>query len=363
MLASRSRLSAESAKGRKNRMSSIRACVVARLFHAVAVAITVATVTIFTISFSAPPLSAATPPAPPLSVGQEVFTTNQTNVRSTADGTLVGTQPRYAIGSITAGPTFVSADSAYWVKVTFNSGPSGWVGADMLINGIPTPTSVVIATGGLDAAALDEFGNIDVVTNTTDAQNNRTFSFSESTNQGLSFSAPAVLPMKTFIQPPLPPVQIAAERSGAIDIVYMCPPSQCSFSPSVPSIALIRSVNHGSTWSAPIQISVPPNPAHSGASSPVIAACGSGITVAWIDDGIGSKGNGNIFPDLFTVQVLNGVPGAPINVTDDATNEQFPQILVNPQGAVYLSWTGQNTAGTVAETYFASIPNCAAVQQ
>jgi hypothetical protein len=340
----------------------IRTRAVARLFHSVAVV----AVAVLTLSFST---SAATPPAPPLKVGAAAVTTAKTNVRSTPDGTLVGTQPRYAVGNITVGPTFVSADSAWWVKVSFNSGPSGWVGADMLINGIPTPTSVVVATGLNQNMVLDENGNIEVAyTSSVDSNNNATYSFTESTNQGLSFSAPAVVPMKTIVQPFVPPAQIAAERNGAIDIVYVCPPSQCTFPDSIPghvlpSIAMIRSTNHGATWSAPIEISVPPVPDRSGASAPVIAACGAGVTIAWIDDGISSQGNVDTFPDLYVVNVDNGAPGAPINVTDDITNELIPQILVNPQGSVYLSWTGQNAAQTANEVFFASIPNCAAVAQ
>jgi hypothetical protein len=336
-------------------MSSIRACVVARLARAVAVTFAVA-LAVLTLAFAA---SAATPPPPPLSVGQGIFTTNKTNVRATADGTLIGTQPRYALGTITAGPTFVTGDSAYWVKVTFDSGPSGWVGADMLINGIPTPKSVVVGPGGNQNMILDENGNIELAyTSSADPNTGiRTYSFSESTNQGLSFGSPVVLPMKTFIQPTIFPPQIAAERSGAIDIVFTCAPGQCPPSFGVPSVNMIRSIDHGATWSAPILISVPPNLARSGAGSAIIAACGAGVTVAWTDDGVGSKGGPDLNPDLFVVQVLNGVPGAPINVTDDTGNEQGQQILVSPQGTVYLSWTGANGLT------FTSIPNCAAVQQ
>lgn len=124
-----------------------------------------------------------------------------------------------------------------------------------------------------------------------------------------------------------------------------------------PSIALIRSLDHGATWSAPIQISVPHHPARSGAGSPVIAACGAGVTIAWTDDGVGSNPGPDLNSDLFVIQVLNGVPGAPIHVTDDTGIEVEPELLVNPQGTVYLSWTGANGVT------FASLPNCATVAQ
>jgi hypothetical protein len=310
----------------------------------------------------------------PLQVGQLVFTTNQTNVRATADSTLVGTQPRYAVGTTTAGPVTVSGNSVLWYKVTFNSGPSGWVGADMLIDGVPLPTAVNIGTpGGLNSMVLDENGDIELVYSTgfdsASSNNHVTYSFRESTNQGLSFSTPSPLPVMqtaTF-QPFLNSPQIAAERNGAIDIVYTCAPGRCPPSFGKPTVNLVRSIDHGATFSAPILISVPPDLdlafARSGAGSPVIAACGAGVTIAWIDDGVGSRGGPNTSPDLFIVNVVNGVPGAPFNVTDDATGKSGPQILVNPQGTVYLAWGSSSVTGSSTSALFASIPNCAAIAQ
>jgi hypothetical protein len=319
---------------------------------------------ILAFAFSASSTLAATPP---LVVGQETFTTGATNVRATADGTLVGTQPRYSVGVVTAGPVTVSGNSVTWYKVTFNTGPSGWVGADMLIDGVPLPTTVNVGTpGGLSSMVLDENSNIEIVYSTgTDSNNNGLYSFRESTNQGLSFSAPSPLPVKqtaTF-QQLLHSPQIAAERNGALDIVYTCAPGQCPPSFGVPSVNMIRSLDHGATWSAPILISVPPHLSRSGAGSPVIAACGAGVTIAWTDDGVGSIGGPNLASDLFVVNVVNGVPGAPINVTDDTTEDVAPQILVSPQGTVYLAWTGISVSGTNSSTFFAPIPNCAAVAQ
>jgi hypothetical protein len=354
-------------------MSPIPARAFARLSEVLTAAIAIATLTFVGLAVPAPSLSAATPP--PLTVGQVVCTTNKTNVRSTADGTLIGTQPRFAIGAITAGPVFVSGDSVFWVKVVFNSGPSGWVGADMLINGIPTPKNVNVGSGFGQSVILDEIGNIEVGFTSKGGPNvvNPTYSFSESTNQGLSFSTPTVLPALHFtsfsVVPPSTNPQIAAERGGAIDIVYECPETACPQGNRVPDIELIRSIDHGVTWSAPVQINMPPSfdsqgPTGGAASSPVIAACGSGVTVAWIDAGVGTKFVGPYSPDLFTVQVLNGVPGAPINVSfGNLGDKTFPQILINPQGTVYLSWSGENADQTAENVFFASIPNCAAVAQ
>jgi hypothetical protein len=359
-------------------MSSIPARVVARLCHVVAPTFAVV-LAVLALSFSAPAASAATPPAPPLKVGQGVFTTNVTNVRATADGTLIGTQPKFAEGSITAGPTFVSADSAWWVKVAFSAGPSGWVGADMLIDGVPLPPTVTIgAPGAITSAVLDENANIEVVYSTgTDANNHALYSFRESTNQGLSFSTPTPLPVmqSSQFQPQMNSPQIAVERNGALDIVFVCRADDCKTQVAfgVNNVFMIRSIDHGTTWSAPILIGLPPkNLTHDGGNSPVIAACGAGVTVAWIDDGIGTNSsafnpNPAVFiPDLFVVNVVNGVPGAPLNVTDSPGFERFPQLLVNPQGTVYLSWdsalSNSNDFGP-SSAFFASIPNCAAVAQ
>ena len=307
--------------------------------------------------------------APTFTVGTQVATVAKTNVRATADGTLLGTQPRYSTGIVTAAPIFASADSAYWVKVAFESGPSGWVGADMLVNGVSTPKTVIVGNGTGQTMILDELGNIDVAfTSSFGANNSNIYSFSESTNQGLAFSTPTVLPALMYtdfaIPAPLGP-QIATERSGAIDMVYSCPFSRCPENGGNPEVDLIRSIDHGVTWSAPIQISLPPHRAESGAGEPVIAACGAGVTIAWQDDGVGSNRN-NMNPDILVVQVLNGVPGAPMNVTDTGASEGHPLIAVSPQSTIYLTWVSDNdnnASSTPFDTVnFAAIPNCAAVQ-
>jgi hypothetical protein len=324
---------------------SVRARVVTFLYFALA---------ILTIMFSPSSSFAATPT---FQVGEEVATTGTTNVRATADGSLVGTQPRYATGDIAAGPVTVSGNSVTWYKVTFFSGPSGWVGVDMLIGGLPAPKSVIVGQGeNFFALVLDEFGNIEVpFISSFDSNHNAIYSFSESTNQGLTFSTPTVLPMSALFQVPPPGgPQVAAERNGAIDIVYTCPTRSCQAGNT--SVEMIRSTNHGATWSAPIQISVPPRGPDSGAGSPVVSACGAGVTIAWLDDGVGARTGPTTEIDVFVMQVVNGVPGTPINVTN-FPGGAFAQIAVNPQGTIYLSWFGGTSVN------FASIPNCAAVQQ
>jgi hypothetical protein len=311
--------------------------------------------TILTVAFSSDSTFAATPIIP---IGQDVFTTGVTNVRATADGTLVGTQPRYSVGTVTTGPVTISGDSVTWYKVTFNTGPSGWVGADMLIDGVVLPKSVVIERAMSQDMILDEFGNIEVAFIVNIDPN--FYGFAESTNQGMTFNITNnLLPMHTLSASfPFPDgPTLAAEHNGAIDIVYVCPPSSCPQGGAVQTIELIRSIDHGATWSTPVQISVPPRQTGIGPSNPVIAACGAGVTVAWVDGGVGSKVSDGINPrDLYVMQVVNGVPGTPVNMSYSTLDEQHPQILVNPQGTVYVSWIG------VGGVNFAAIPNCAAIQ-
>ena len=330
-------------------MRSIPARLVVSIFSAVAVVI---------ISLLAASSALAITPPPTFTIGEQVATSAASNIRATADGKLLGTQPRFAVGSITAGPATVSGNSVTWYQVSFASGPSGWLGSDMLIGGIAPPKSVVINNGLSQNMTLDEFGDIEVayVLNVDPDF----YAFSESTNQGLSFTTTTTnLPMHTFSAFPFPDgPTIAAERNGAIDIVYVCPPASCPQGGVVPTIQLIRSIDHGATWSAPVQISIPPRQTRTGPSNPTIASCGTGVTVGWLDDGVGSTLSDIINPrDFYVVQVLNGVPGAPLNMSNSILDEQHPQIAVNPQGTVYASWIG------VGGVNFAAVPNCAAVQQ
>jgi hypothetical protein len=68
----------------------------------------------------------------------------------------------------------------------------------MLIDGVPLPPTVNIGTpGSLTSMLLDQDANIDILyASGSDSLNNTLYSFRESTNQGLSFSAPSLLPVK-----------------------------------------------------------------------------------------------------------------------------------------------------------------------
>jgi hypothetical protein len=333
----------------------VPARVVVSVFSAAATAVAIFAILALT-ALTPDTARAAAPPA--FRIGLQVTTTGTTNVRATADGKLLGTQPRFALGNVTAGPVTVGSNVVSWYQVSFVTGPSGWVGADMLVDGIATPKSVVVGKGTSQTMILDEFGNIEVGFNSVDANSNPTYSFTESTNQGLTFATPSLLPAVRFQVPAPQGPTIAAERNGAIDVVYPCLGTACPGHFGFQSVQLVRSIDHGVTWSAPVQLSLPTHPSGFGAQEPVIAACGAGVVVAWQDDGVGSNFS-MINPDIIAVQVVNGVPGAPMNVTNTPGSEGHPQIAVNAQGNVYLTYATDDPNGGVN---FAAIPNCAVVQ-
>lgn len=84
------------------------------------------------------------PPPPPtaLGIGVKVKTISAAPVRNPAGSTSVGNQPAGAQGTVTAGP--VTANGFPWWNVQFDTGVSGWVGADnlsLLSSGVPSDPS------------------------------------------------------------------------------------------------------------------------------------------------------------------------------------------------------------------------------
>jgi hypothetical protein len=298
-------------------------------------------------------------PAPPTFVASQVVITNgKTNVRATPDGTLLGTQPQGSRGIIAAGPLTVPNNSVIWYQVTFSTAPSGWVGGDMLVaEAQASAPPTIVGTGDLLNLVLDEFGNLELGI----LGPNNAFQFSESLNQGLNWSAPITVPIMTagLPNPTLQPV-VVAERNGAIDVVFSCPDFVCPGHLGNPSVQLIRSTDHGNTWSNPTQISLPTRGSGAGAGSPVAVACGGGITVAWLDDGRGTNFT-DLVGDVIVANVVGGIPGAPINLTNSAASDMHPLIVADAQSNVYVSWTTDNRLGGGPETdsvLFTALPNC-----
>jgi hypothetical protein len=101
------------------------------------------------------------PPPPPntLAIGASVATNTSTNVRATADGTLIEAEPTGTAGTVLAGPSSVSGNPVIWWQVQFADGTTGWVGADELNVSSstpppPPPMQPSAPTGGAVAAEV-----------------------------------------------------------------------------------------------------------------------------------------------------------------------------------------------------------------
>ena len=98
-------------------------------------------------SLNMTPLPAPTPTAASFTIGQQVQTTSNLNVRAapTTSGTLLGTQPSGSVGTVAGGPT--TADGYVWWNITYSSGVSGWSVQDYLVAvSTPTPTPAPVTT-------------------------------------------------------------------------------------------------------------------------------------------------------------------------------------------------------------------------
>jgi hypothetical protein len=96
------------------------------------------------------------PPPVEIGIGSRVAAVGQVNVRSTAGGTLAGTQPNGALGTVAAGPQ--TANSFPWWEVTFDTGVSGWVGADGLELAVNPPSPLVAFPGAQGSGAASVGG-------------------------------------------------------------------------------------------------------------------------------------------------------------------------------------------------------------
>lgn len=88
---------------------------------------------------------------PTAATGTRVITTDTVNVRSTANGVVVGTQPAGRLGT-RSNATPVTAGGYQWVYVNFDTNPDGFVASQFLSTTIPgtTPTA-----GGMTQAEIN----------------------------------------------------------------------------------------------------------------------------------------------------------------------------------------------------------------
>ena len=100
-------------------------------------------------------------------------------------------------------------------------------------------------------------------------------------------------------------------------------------------IVYTRSTDGGANWSAPVNISA----TSAKSAKPAIAANGSGVYVAWEDDG---SGGGDIYYRYSTDGGLNWLPnpaGAPQNLSNNPGRSSEPSIAVDAaSGVVHIVW-------------------------
>lgn len=91
------------------------------------------------------------------SVGDEVETTGPVFVRSTAAGSILGSQNSEVIGTITDGPTvaILNGTSYTWYDINYPSSPSGWVASINLESAPPTVSTLAASLVTTDSAMLN----------------------------------------------------------------------------------------------------------------------------------------------------------------------------------------------------------------
>src|SRR5207244_1250997 len=107
-------------------------------------------------------------------IGDRVQTTDVTNIRNAPalSGTLVGTQPLGAQGTVVAGPVLDAAgDQLIRWQIDFDQGPDGWAVQDYLVKIVPTvPVASVTVTPA--TASLVVGGTVQLTATPKDANGN-----------------------------------------------------------------------------------------------------------------------------------------------------------------------------------------------
>jgi hypothetical protein len=183
---------------------------------------------------------------------------------------------------------------------------------------------------------VDAAGNVNIAWVNADSK----AYFTRSTDQGQTFATPVSLPASPGETENALPFVVRAD--GEIDFVFTAVPSS-SANPAPSQVFFTRSLDHGATWSTPVNLSLP-NPVQSfaGAQDPHVGVDTSGkITVAWEDDSNGKfSGDNDIYIRTSTDGVTFSGPMDVSNTTDQI--EVSPIILETPTGKRYMTWYDMN---------------------
>ncbi|MGB6463769.1 MAG: hypothetical protein WBF38_06060 [Nitrosotalea sp.] len=185
----------------------------------------------------------------------------------------------------------------------------------------------------LDNPKIDVLGSNIYITWTDNSNGANQIFFSSSSNGGSTFSTPGPLSSNTdsAVKP-----QIAATGSS----VYITWQDTSSNPGAKPDIFFDRSINNGSTFASPLNMS---RNAASQSENSAIAVSGSNVFVVWQDDAHHTPGNFDIlyekssdYGDTFNLGNMT-TPGAPLNLSNDTGSSISPQFAVSGDN-VYVTW-------------------------
>jgi hypothetical protein len=180
---------------------------------------------------------------------------------------------------------------------------------------------------------VDTAGNVNI---TWDAG---TIYFSRSQDQGQTFSPPSIVSKfggddtQKFVVGP----------NGEIDLVFA-------------GVNFTRSLDHGVTWSTPLNLALPNlPPGFVGAQNPQIAVDANGkITIAWEDDTNG------VSPGDFDIYVSISTDGKTFRSAMNISNASgaftsAPTVLITPLGLRYIYWyeTSKNNSANTNVLFYA----------
>jgi len=200
-----------------------------------------------------------------------------------------------------------------------------------------TPVDLATNTGGSFGAqlvvAVD--GSINVVWE-DDSNSQSNISFSRSTDQGATFSAPKNLSsnlVNSF------GAQIAADASGNIDVIW------ADSTPGNYDIFFSRSTDQGASFSSPKNVS---NSAGNSLHAQIGVDATDGIYVVWQENVPADFNNKDIF---FVRSSDSGVNfSAPANLSNNVGNSSNSWITVDATGAINVSW--EDTTSSLANIFF-----------